>query len=379
MWRPGTAGTAAFLFVERCTCPAEGRTAATAAAGATSSLSPTPNCATCSPSPTRSTSRPARAGPAQGARKHGADGETVLIPVPLGTQVWAEADDTETDERLLADVTHPGQRDPRGSRRRRGSRQRPLHQLGAPGSQVRRIGRGGESLWLQLTLSSWPTPGWPGCPTRASLPCLRRLSNAKPKVADYPFTTLEPMLGVVDWSGEGDVFILADVPGLLEGASEGVGLGHEFLAHLERCQLLLHVVDVTGYYGVDPLEGFRIILRELDAHAARSGGATPGGACSTRSTPCLPRWSRSRPRSSSTEIERLRSAGHPAFAYLVGEDELPPSSSSSGPCRRRPGRGSSALAPLDRAASAASSQPGDRNSPRVRRQSAVETARASAA
>ena len=106
-------------------------------------------------------------------------------------------------------------------------------------------------------------------PGKSSL--LRRLSNAKPKVADYPFTTLEPMLGVVDWSGEGDVFTLADVPGLLEGASEGVGLGHEFLAHLERCQLLVHVVDITGYYGVEPLEGFRTILAELDAHAAGTG------------------------------------------------------------------------------------------------------------
>ena len=110
--------------------------------------------------------------------------------------------------------------------------------------------------------------GLAGLPNAGKSSLLRRLSNAKPKVAAYPFTTVEPMLGVVDWSGEGDVFTLADVPGLLEGASEGVGLGHEFLAHLERCLLLMHVVDITGYYGAEPLEGFRTILSELDAHAA---------------------------------------------------------------------------------------------------------------
>jgi GTP-binding protein len=127
------------------------------------------------------------------------------------------------------------------------------------------------------------------------------------------------MLGVVDWSGEGDTFTLADVPGLLEGASEGVGLGHEFLAHLERCRLLLHVVDVTGYYGTDALEGFRTILDELDAHASTLAGkpqvlvlnkidAVPTAVVEEQREVFV------------AEVERLRRIGHPAFTYVVGED-----------------------------------------------------------
>ena len=141
-------------------------------------------------------------------------------------------------------------------------------------------------------------------------------------MADYPFTTLEPMLGVVDWTGEGDVFTLADVPGLLEGASEGVGLGHEFLAHLERCQLLLHVVDVTGYYGVEPLEGFRTILAELDAHAADLAGK-PQVIVLNKIDAVLPETVNEWQELFVAEVERLRKAGHPAFTYEV-EGELPP-------------------------------------------------------
>jgi GTP-binding protein len=164
--------------------------------------------------------------------------------------------------------------------------------------------------------------GLAGLPNAGKSSLLRRLSNAKPKVADYPFTTLEPMLGVVDWTGEGDVFILADVPGLLEGASEGVGLGHEFLAHLERCQLLLHVVDVTGYYGVDPIEGFRTILHELDAHAAYLAGK-PQVIVLNKIDAVPPEAVRECETLFVSEIERLRAAGHPAFSYEV-EGELPP-------------------------------------------------------
>ena len=149
------------------------------------------------------------------------------------------------------------------------------------------------------------------------------------------------MLGVVDWTGEGDVFTLADVPGLLEGASEGVGLGHEFLAHLERCQLLLHVVDVTGYYGVEPLEGFRTILAELDAHAADLAGK-PQIIVLNKIDAVPLRPSREREREFVAEVERLRKAGHPAFTYEV-EGELPPADRLVRPVSAVTGAGVSAL------------------------------------
>ena len=133
------------------------------------------------------------------------------------------------------------------------------------------LGEPGESSWVRLSLKLMADAGLAGLPNAGKSSLLGVFRTPSPRWPDYPFTTVEPMLGIVDWSGEGDVFTLADVPGLLEGASEGIGLGHEFLAHLERCQLVLHVVDATGYYGADPLAGFRTILGELDAHGAGLG------------------------------------------------------------------------------------------------------------
>ena len=183
--------------------------------------------------------------------------------------------------------------------------------------------------------------GLAGLPNAGKSSLLRRLSNAKPKVADYPFTTLEPMLGVVDWTGEGDVFTLADVPGLLEGASEGVGLGHEFLAHLERCQLLLHVVDITGYYGVEPLEGFRTILAELDAHAAGLAGK-PQVIVLNKIDAIPVETVREWEEVFIGEVDRLRNEGHPAFAYEV-DGELPAARLLVRPVSAVTGAGLSAL------------------------------------
>jgi GTP-binding protein len=127
------------------------------------------------------------------------------------------------------------------------------------------------------------------------------------------------MLGVVDWSGQGDFFTLADVPGLLEGASDGVGLGHEFLAHLERCGLLLHVVDLTGYYEIEPLTGFRAILEELQAHA--SSLAEKPQVVLLNKIDSVPADVVEEQRAAFVaEVERLRQSGHPAFTYLVGDD-----------------------------------------------------------
>ena len=293
--------------------------------------------------------------PGQGARKHGANGDDVIISVPLGTQVWsvpAEIDETPDeflvadegedadgddpspsspqseamaevpgpDSELLADLVHPGQRVlvAKGGLGGHGNARFVNSVRQAP--KFAELGESGEASWLRLSLKLIADAGLAGLPNAGKSSLLRRLSNAKPKVADYPFTTIEPMLGVVDWSGEGEVFTLADVPGLLEGASEGIGLGHEFLAHLERCRMLLHVIDATGYYETEPLEGFRTILHELDAHAADL--AAKPQVVVINKIDALPAAAVEELRELLvTEVERLRKEGHPAFGYLVGDDE----------------------------------------------------------
>jgi GTPase len=276
-----------------------------------------------------------------GARRHGANGEDVVIPVPLGTQLWRISGTVEDEDELVADVIRPGQRVLlyRGGAGGRGNARFVNSVRQAP--HFAEMGEEGESDWLRLSLRLMADAGLAGLPNAGKSSLLRRLSNAKPKVASYPFTTLEPMLGVVDWTGEGDVFTLADVPGLLEGASEGVGLGHEFLAHLERCQLLLHVVDITGYYGVEPLEGFRTIIGELDAHAADLA-AKPQVIVLNKidavSAETVGEWEGV----FVAEVERLRREGHPAFTYEE-EGELPPSARLVRPVSAATGAGLGAL------------------------------------
>jgi len=276
-----------------------------------------------------------------GARKHGANGEDVVIRVPLGTQLWRVIGTVEDEDELIADVTRPGR--PvllsRGGAGGRGNSRFVNSVRQAP--HFAEMGEEGETDWLRLSLRLMADAGLAGLPNAGKSSLLRRLSNAKPKVADYPFTTLEPMLGVVDWTGEGDVFTLADVPGLLEGANEGVGLGHEFLAHLERCQLLLHVVDITGYYGVEPLEGFRTILGELDAHAADLAGK-PRVIVLNKIDAVLPETVREWEGVFVAEVDRLRREGHPAFTYEV-EGELPLSARLVRPVSAATGAGLSAL------------------------------------
>ena len=253
--------------------------------------------------------------PGQGARKHGANGADAVIEVPVGTQVWV-------DEGLVADLIHVGQRVviARGGAGGRGNARFVSSVRQAP--KFAELGEAADSTWLRLSLKLMADAGLAGLPNAGKSSLLKRLSNAKPKVAAYPFTTLEPMLGIVDWSGEGEVFTLADVPGLLEGASEGVGLGHEFLAHLERCQLIMHVVDLTGYYGMEALEGFRTILRELDAHAIGLG--TKPQVVLLNKTDAVPADTvEEHVNMFRGEIESLRGQGHPAFSFLIG-DEQPP-------------------------------------------------------
>jgi GTP-binding protein len=194
-----------------------------------------------------------------GARglKHGAAGEDVELHVPIGTQVFDE------DEELIADLAHAGARVvvARGGAGGRGNKR-----FATPTRQTPRFaetGLPGEELTIELRLKLLADAALVGFPNAGKSSLLRRISNATPKVADDPFTTLAPVLGTVE-SPDGRQLTVADVPGLIEGASEGVGLGHEFLAHLERARLLLHVIDATE----DVAARFEAIDRELAQYGA---------------------------------------------------------------------------------------------------------------
>ena len=196
--------------------------------------------------------------PGRGALKHGATGETVELRVPVGTQVF------DSDEQLIADLAapHASVVVARGGQGGRGNKR-----FASPTRQVPRFaetGLPGEEAELELRLKLMADAALVGLPNAGKSSLLARVSNARPKVADYPFTTLAPVLGTVD-APDSRQLTVADVPGLIEGASEGVGLGHEFLAHLERARLLLHVID--GSEG-DADERWRVIDGELGAYGA---------------------------------------------------------------------------------------------------------------
>jgi len=199
-----------------------------------------------------------KGGNGRGSRKHGADGDDVEIRVPLGTQVF------DGDERLVADLTFPHARlvVAKGGSGGRGNAR-----FATPTRQTPRFaetGLPGDEADLTLHLKLVVDAALAGLPNAGKSSLLRRISNAKPKVADYPFTTLEPVLGTVEGPEERQLTV-ADIPGLIEGAADGAGLGHEFLAHLERARLLLHVIDAADG---DPAERFHAIDRELAAYGA---------------------------------------------------------------------------------------------------------------
>jgi len=199
-----------------------------------------------------------RGGNGTGALKHGADGETVELQVPVGTQVFGE------DEQLVADLASPGARVVVG---RGGLGGRGNKRFATPTRQTPRFaetGLPGEEAWLELRLKLLADAAFAGLPNAGKSSLLARISNARPKVAEYPFTTIRPVLGTVDSPG-GRQLTVADVPGLIEGASEGLGLGHEFLAHLERARLIVHVVDCSEE---DIDERVATINNELAAYGA---------------------------------------------------------------------------------------------------------------
>jgi GTP-binding protein len=201
-------------------------------------------------------------GHGRGANKHGADGDDVVLRVPVGTQVFS------ADGELIADLAGAGSRVvlARGGAGGRGNRRFATATRRTP--RFAEVGLPGEELELDLRLKLMADAALVGLPNAGKSSLLRRISNAKPKVADYPFTTLAPVLGTVD-SPSGRQLTVADVPGLIEGASEGVGLGHEFLAHLERARLLVHVIDASEG---DPAERFALIDHELTAYGAGLDG-----------------------------------------------------------------------------------------------------------
>jgi len=198
-----------------------------------------------------------RGEPGRGARKHGARGEDTELHVPVGTQVLSD------DGALVADLAHPGARVvlARGGRGGRGNARFVSSTRQVP--RFAEVGPPGDELDLELHLKLLADAALVGLPNAGKSSLIARISNARPKVADYPFTTLQPVLGTVE-SPDGRQLVVADVPGLIEGASEGIGLGHEFLAHLERARTLVHVIDASKPAD----EQWRTIDAELAAYGA---------------------------------------------------------------------------------------------------------------
>jgi GTPase len=202
-----------------------------------------------------------RGGHGEGALRHGADGVPLEIRVPPGTEVILEEDGTRHDlvrdgERVLIARGGPGGR---GNKRFAG----PTHQT----PRFAERGLPGAEMWVTLQLKLLADVGLIGLPNAGKSSLLARLTRAHPKVAGYPFTTLSPVLGTLE--SDARQLVIADIPGLIEGASDGAGLGHEFLAHVERTRLLVHVLDLNPLDGSDPLANHATVERELERHDPR--------------------------------------------------------------------------------------------------------------
>src|SRR5437016_6173240 len=197
----------------------------------------------------------------EGSNRHGASGGDLVLKVPLGTVVA----DRDTGERL-GDLTAAGQRIlvVRGVRGGRGNARFATATNRAP--RRADLGRPGAERWLHLELKLLADVGVIGVPNAGKSTLVSRVSAAKPKIADYPFTTLAPTLGIVRVDDE-RTFVIADLPGLIPGAAEGRGLGHQFLRHTERTRLLLHILDLDPQTARDPVDDLRVIDAELAAYS----------------------------------------------------------------------------------------------------------------
>ena len=198
----------------------------------------------------------------QGGKKrcHGANADNLVIKVPEGTVIK----DFESGK-VIADMSGENRREVilRGGKGGLGNMNFATPTMQAP--KYAQPGQDGQELWVQLELKVIADVGLVGFPNVGKSTLLSRVSNAKPKIANYHFTTLDPHLGVVDLDG-GAGFVMADIPGLIEGASQGIGLGHDFLRHIERTKVLIHVVDAASTEGRDPGADIRAINQELGAY-----------------------------------------------------------------------------------------------------------------
>src|SRR3982751_1332451 len=194
-----------------------------------------------------------------GANRTGAAGKDLIVKVPVGTQILADDD----DRTLLADLTEIGQQITllKGGMGGRGNASYKTSTNRAP--RQHQTGEEGQEMWLWLRLKLLADIGLVGLPNAGKSTLLNSVTNASAKVGDYPFTTLRPQLGVVRHKGR--EFVMADIPGLIEGAAEGAGIGDRFLGHVERTRVLLHLVDASGD---NPAEAYRIVRDELAAYGA---------------------------------------------------------------------------------------------------------------
>jgi GTP-binding protein len=194
-----------------------------------------------------------------GSNRTGAGGDDLVVKVPVGTQILAD----DEERSLLADLTRSGQRVVllKGGMGGRGNASYKTSTNRAP--RQHQTGEAGEELWLWLRLKLLADVGLVGLPNAGKSTFLNSVSNAGAKVGDYPFTTLRPQLGVVRHKGR--EFVLADIPGLIEGAAEGAGIGDRFLGHVERTRLLLHLIDGAAD---DPVDAWRVVRGELDSYGA---------------------------------------------------------------------------------------------------------------
>jgi GTPase len=202
-------------------------------------------------------------GPGRSQQRHGKNGKDLFVDVPVGTVVW----DDESGE-ILADLTEDDERTAvaRGGRGGLGNVHFKTSTRQAP--RLAELGEPGEERSLRLELRMIADVGLVGLPNAGKSTLLAASSAARPKIADYPFTTLEPILGVVQVGGvDGQIFVMADIPGLIGGAAQGVGLGLEFLRHVRRTKVLVHVLDASGgLEGRDPLQDFETVNAELNSY-----------------------------------------------------------------------------------------------------------------